>query len=284
MSGTILLVVAVATALAASRPVEAQTPPALTEYSVLGIERVALRREARVVSGAVGAVAGTVTLRRSARVGGTVAADTVRLAGETRVGRAFCRLVMGGPFGGGVAGGPVVGGAPLPACLTPPSPILDPALLGPVAVTPGVDDLRVPRRSGTAPLPPASWADVVVGRGALLQLAGGSYAVRSIRIGRSGRIVCTAECHIAVAGSVRLRARAQLGARTGLVASAVRIDVAGEGSPPAFGARAGSVVAGTIYAPSGVVILGAEGRFRGALIGREVIVGTGAQVRERSAL
>jgi hypothetical protein len=285
MSEKALLAIVAAAVLASGAGLaQAQTAPMLGDYSILGVDRVALRRDARVVSGAVGAVVGSVTLRRGARIGGTVAADTVRLAGMTEVGRAFCRLVVGGPFGGGVAGGPVVGGAPLPACLAAPSPILDPALLPPVAVTPGVDDLRVPRRSGTAPLPPANWADVVVGSGALLQLAGGAYTARSIQIGRSGRIVCTEACHIAVSRSVRLRAKAQLGARAGLPPTAVRIDIAADAPPPAFHARAQGVVAATVYSPAGIVLLGANGQYRGAFVGREVTVGARTQVRERSTL
>src|SRR5207245_1455339 len=114
--------------------------------------------------------------------------------------------------GGRVVGGPVVGGGILPACRAFTAPLVDPALLAPVAVTPGTTDLRVRRRTLTAPMPAASYGRVVVGKGSLLQLAGGSYAARSIRVAPSGRLVCADACRIGVLERVVLAPRAELGA------------------------------------------------------------------------
>jgi hypothetical protein len=248
----------------------AQQPPSLSDYSVLGIESVTLKPGSRIISGAVGAVDGTVTLRRDARVAGTVVAGTVELGPESRVGRTFCGIV--------------IGRQPLPACNTPPSPIVDPALLPLVSVGPGGSDLVVPSRTGIAPVPPGSFDEVIVGRGSLVTLSGGAYSVRSIRIAAGGKITCDAACTIGVAETVRLGPRAELGARGGLGPQNVRIDVAGGADPPAFRGRTRSAVIGTIYAPAGLVRLGRLGSYRGSFVGTDVVVAAGAQVRVGSAL
>src|SRR5262245_16185499 len=197
------LTLAVVTLLVLSaRSGVAQQPPELADYSVLGLESVTLKQAARLVSGAAGVVDGTVTLRRAARVAGSVVAGTIELGRDTRVGRTFCGIVIGHP--------------PLPACITPPSPVVDPALLPLVSVTPGGTDLAVPTRTGIAPVPPGSFDEVTVGRGSLLTLSGGEYAVRSIRTAADGRLECDEACHIGVAESVILGPRAELGARGGL--------------------------------------------------------------------
>jgi len=248
----------------------AQQPPSLSDYSVLGIESVTLRPGSRVISGAVGAVDGTVTLRRDARVAGTVVAGTVELGPESRVGRAFCGIV--------------IGRQPLPACNTPPSPVVDPALLPPVAVVPGGTDLVIPSRTGVAPVPPGSFDDVVIGHGSLVTLSGGAYSVRTIRIAADGRLICDEACTIGVAETVRLGPRAELGARGGHGPQNVRIDDAGGADPPAFRGRPRSAVTGTLYAPAGLVRLGRLGAYRGAFVGTDVVVAGGAQVRVGSAL
>jgi len=264
------MLAAAAVLMGAPRTSMAQQPPDLSDYSVLGVESVTLKPQARVVAGAVGALNGTVTLRRAARIAGTVVAATIRIAPETRVGRVFC--------------GVVIGRSPLPTCIAPPNPVLDPALLPPVSVVPGGDDLIVPPRSGMAPVAAGSFDEVIVGRGGLLTLSGGDYAARSIRVGAGGQLVCDEACHIGVAESVSLGARAELGARGGLNPRNVRIDVGGGAEPPAFKGRARSAVVGTIYAPGGLVRLGRRGTYRGAFIGTVVNVGPGAQVRAGSAL
>ncbi len=264
-----ILILALLLAFSA-RPGVAQQPPSLSDYSVLGIESVTLRPGARIISGAVGAVDGTVTLRRDTRVAGTVVAGTIELAPESRVGRTFCGIV--------------IGRQPLPACNTPPNPIVDPALLPLVSVVPGGTDLVVPSRTGIAPVPPGSFDEVIVGRGSLVTLSGGDYSARAIRLGAGGQLICNEACRIGVAETVRLGPRAELGARGGLGPQNVRIDVAGGAEPPAFRSRPRSAVTGTIYAPAGLVRLGRLGTYRGAFVGTDVIVGAGAQVRAGSAL
>jgi hypothetical protein len=249
--------------------------PALAEYAVLGVEGVRLGAGVRVRSGGVGALAGTVTLGRGVRVAGTVAADMVRLQAQATIGRAFCRLVTRGA---------VVGRASLPLCLAFTPPLVDPGLLPVPLVTPGVENLHIPARTGTAPIAPGSFADVVVGRGSLLQLAGGAYSARSIRVAPGGRIACAAACEIGVQESLLLRRSAELGAPRAAQADTVRVNLATVGEIVAMRARTGAVVTATIYAPGADVVLGAGGTYRGAFVGRTVRVGAGAEVRADSAL
>jgi hypothetical protein len=259
--------------LAGAQRVSAQ--PALGEYALLGVEGVRLGARVRVRSGGVGALAGTVMLGRGVRVAGAVAADMVRLQSQATIGRAFCRLVTRGA---------VVGHASLPLCQAFTPPLVDPGLLPVPLVTPGVEDLRIPARTGTAPMAPGSYADVVVGPGSLLQLAGGAYSARSIHVARGGRIVCAAACEIGVQESLVLRRSAELGAPRAAQADTMRVNLGTVGETVAMRARTGAVVWATIYAPGADVVLGAGGTYRGAFVGRTVRVGAGAEVRADSAL
>jgi hypothetical protein len=263
----------------------AQSQPELPAYAVLGIDSVRVGRGVRVQPGAVGATAGSVQLGPGAAVNGSVVADSVRVTRSSRVGRLFCRLVTGGAFGRGVVGGPTVGGAPIPGCRVLATPVVDPALLAPIATVPGGADLVIPAHTGSAPIGPGAFGAITVGRGALLQLAGGAYQTRAIRLARGARLVCLEECRIGVAESVRLGRRAQLGAAQGLArASRARVDIAAGGTEP-FAFRSGpkAVVAATIFAPTGAIMLGPGGDYRGAYIGRSVTLRPRGRVREDSA-
>src|SRR5262249_49934231 len=146
-----------ATLLAAeSAGAQAHAVPGLGDYAVLAMNGVTLRRGVRVASGAVGSVSGTVRLGDQARVSNIVAAPTLRLGLGSRAGTVFCHLVSGPPT--------------LPTCNALTDPLVDPALIMPVAVTPGVMAFHLPPHTGTAPLPAGTFADVRVGRGSVLEL------------------------------------------------------------------------------------------------------------------
>jgi len=278
---TAIVVAAVVSGASAAR---AQSQPALAGFAVLGIDLVRIGSRVRVARGAVGATTGAVRLAQGARVSGSVVAPSVRAARGVDVGRLFCQIVSGGVFGPGVAGGPTVGGSPIPGCRALATPIVDPALLAPAVVSPGAQPLRVAPRSGTAPMAPGAWADVVVGRGSLLQLAGGTYQMRSLRLARSARVVCLDDCVIGVADRVRLGARAQLGAASGLGARRARLDIAaGTTTRASFRAAAQAVVAATVFAPAGAIVLGPRGTYRGAVVGRTVTVRPSSRIAEDSA-
>ncbi len=278
------LVLVTAVVLGGRGPAAAQSQPDLAGYGVLALDSVRLAPGARVQPGAVGATAGTVRLSTAAAAPGSVVAESVRLGRRARVGRLFCRLVSGRGFGPGVVGGPTVGGSPNSGCRALTVPLVDPALLAPVAVAPGSADLAVPPRSGSEPVGAGAFGAVTVGRGGLLQLAGGAYQVRSIRLARSARLVCLDDCRIGVAEGVRLGARAQLGAAAGLIRpNRVRVDIAGATGRFAFWTGRRAIVAATIFAPAGAVVLGADGEYRGAYIGRSVVLQPRSRVREDSA-
>jgi hypothetical protein len=257
----------------------APVQPELHAYAVLGLEAVRLRRGARVPSGSVGAVNGSVRLGAATRVSGSVAADLVHVGPEANVGgNLFCRLVTGGRFGSGVVGGPSVQGGAVPGCLTLVTPLVDVTQIAVAAVTPGPDDLVIPPRTGSAPIAAGSYGRVSVGAGALLQLAGGTYEVRSIRLARRARLVCVAECRIGVLEDVVVRPRGQLGASASVRAENVRVDVTTT-FDPGFRAGAESVLAATVVVPGGGIVLGRGGMYRGAFIARSVVVGADARVR-----
>jgi len=264
----------------------AQSQPVLHAYAILGIDEVRLAPNVRVRPGAVGATTGNVRLAGASRVQGAVVAPSVRVARGVHVGRLFCGTVSGGVFGGGVVGGPVVGGSTGPGgCLQLTMPVVDPTLLASVPVAPGAEELTIPARTATVPVAPGAYGAVVVRRGALLELAGGAYQVRSIRLASAARLVCLDECRIGVGETVTLAARAQLGAAKGMVdAGEVRLDVAGSPVAPAFRTGPNAVVAGTVFAPTGNIVLGPGGQYRGAFIGRSVLVRARGRVIQDSAL
>jgi hypothetical protein len=277
---TLLCAIVPVLAARAPRPIPA---PLLSTYAVLGIDGASLRKDVRV-DGAAGVVSGTLTLARGVRLSGAAAADTVRVAASSRANRFFCRLVIAGFGTGGGVGGPVVGGVSLPACFPFTAPLVDPVLLPAVTVVPGSADIHVPSHTGTSPTPGGNYGDVTVGKGSLLQLAGGAYTMRSIHIARSGRVVCTGECRIGVSGDVTLKRHAQLGVASSLRADKARIDIAASAGGAAFTARPFAIVAATIYAPGGDVVLAAGGNYRGAYIGKTVTVGPRSRIRGNSAL
>jgi hypothetical protein len=237
----------------------------------------------RVQPGSVGATTGTVRLAPAAQVSGAVVAGTVRVARRVRVGRLFCQVVSGSGFGAGVVGGPTVGGSPVPGCSQLTTPLVDPTLLVSIPVTPGTSDVQLGPRSSSAPLPPGAYGAVKVGRGSLLPLARGAYQMRSIRLSPTARLVCLDDCRIGVAENVRLGPMAQLGAVRGLSADHVRIDVAAGVPGAAFRAGPRTVVSGTVFAPTGTVLLGPNGDYQGAFVGSTVVVRPRSQVHGQSA-
>jgi hypothetical protein len=272
MRRTLLVAGAVLLGLVPARlHAQAPVPPGLPQYVLLGLEGVTVRAKVRVSAGAVGTVNGSMQLGRSVQVTNAVAAPMVRLGRATRTGRLFCHFVTGPPL--------------LPVCNSFTDPLVDPALLTPVAVEPGEADLGVPPRTGTSPVAAGSFGDVRVGAGSVLQLAGGDYSMRSLRIGPRARVLCNSACRIGVLEVVRLRRGAELGAGVRASANLARIDIAlADATRPAFVARARATLSGTVFAPGGNVVLGPLGDYRGAVVGRTIVVGPRVTLRGDSAL
>jgi hypothetical protein len=245
------------------------TPAAaeVTGYAVLGLEQVTLHERSRIEAGNVGVNRGTARLGRRVRVAGTVAADIIDLRPDVVAGSLFCRILEGTP------------GA---SCAAFTAPLVGSDQLQFVNVVPGGADVSVPARASTAPLQPGSYGAVTTGPRSLLLLAGRNYAFRSIALAPHSHLLCAGRCRIQVEERVTVGRRASIGPAVSLTAEDVRVDVEGSGMRPAFTAATRSVVTGTVYSPSGAVVLGRRGRYEGAFVGRTVTVGAAAQVRAAS--
>lgn len=241
-----------------------ELPSSPFRYAVFATGDVTLRDGARAVEGDVGSNDGTVIVGKRVLVVGSVAGRTIRVRQQARTGSLFC-LLLDAPAG--------------LACDAVTLPLVNPALLPPVQVTPGTTVLRVPPRGSTSPIPAGAYGNVRIGPRGQLVLAGGTYAVRSIRIQPRGELLCAAPCRIGVAETVRLQPDALLGGTDGTRADQVRVEVARRAQSPVFAASPRSNVAAVVYAPGGRIDLRNRGNFAGAFVGSRVVVGNGAIVQ-----
>jgi hypothetical protein len=248
---------------------------ALGDYAVLGLKEVTLRGRASVLSGDVGCNApnGTVTLFDRARVSGSIAADHVRLGRRASAGGLYCTLLE-----------QLAAKNPPAECVPATPPLIDAAALPIVQVTPGTQRVQLERRAALDPLPPGAYDLFRVANGARLVLAGGDYAVRTIDLRKRAQLLCQTACRLSVLERVRVGEGSELGPVPPLDATAVRVDVKGEGQPPAFRAFRRSTVSATVYAPGGNVQLGMNGRYTGAFVGERVLIWPLARIEAASAL
>ena len=265
----------VAAAVAGNAPrVSAVEAPATTasSYAILGLEDVMLRGQVEVDGGDVGcnAQGGTVTMNASARVIGAVAADEIRLGFRARADRLFCSQLV--PIRRTSA-----------TCAPATTPLVDPATLPLVQIDAGKDDVRLPRLATRMALPAGAYGVLRLGQRAQLTLAGGDYAFRSIDLEDRAQLLCESACTIGVDEEVLLKDDVQLGAMPPLDAHAVRVNVhGGLRSQAAFRAYRRSIVGATVYAPNGGIVLGINGRYSGAFIGKTILVYQHAQITAAS--
>ncbi|HLK12320.1 MAG TPA: hypothetical protein VKW76_13150 [Candidatus Binatia bacterium] len=234
-------------------------------YALFGLTQTRLAQGVEVFSGDVGTNVGTVAIGAGARVGGNVAAFSIRLAKGARVARhLFCLFLDG---------------ATNAQCRSSVSvPLVSAAALPAVAVAPGTTAVRVAPGRIVGPLVVGAYGRVRLGAHAGLLLAGGTYTLRALRLAPHAELVCAAACRIQVLDAARLGAGAQVSPAPGLADAALEIDVAAGGAAPAFHTGPGAAVTGIVYAPAGGVVLGAKGRYEGSFVGATVRVGAGAQV------
>ena len=238
------------------------------DYVVFGDEQVKFGAGVIVSDGDLGSN-GTLILGRATSVApsSTVAAAQLRLASAVHVqGHAYyngLRVGSGAQIGTQHLG---VGVPILSLPALPPNPGAGPALVvtGSMTATPG------------------SYGSIDVLPGGNLALAPGNYDVGTLRLRGSGKAPATLSCQ-ATGGdcTIFVAARASLGANyIGL--SGGRITVAYMGSRTMKVGRSGGIVKMTVYAPFASVQLKSSGgkqtSFEGHLYGREVRVGSGAQV------
>ncbi len=245
----------------------------LGSYAIMALDSLTLRGHVQVQSGDVGcnSPSGTIILNQSARIQGTVAGSRLQLGYHAQAGQLFCNTLQ------------LVRPTSL-TCQAMTAPLVEASALPAVQVSAGRSDVRLKPRGSMTALPPGAYGVVRVGDQGELTLAGGDYAFRSLWVGHRAQLVCEAECHIGVTTSVLLRDDAVLGAMAPLDARAVRVDVeGGTGTKAAFRAYQRSHVDATVYAPNGAVVLGVNGRYTGAFIGKTVFVYQRAQVTGASA-
>jgi hypothetical protein len=235
------------------------------DYALFGLTQTRLGPGVEVFSGDVGANVGTVTIGAGARVGGNVAAFSIRLAQGARVARRLFCLFLDGTTSTQCRAAVTV-------------PLVASAALPPVTAAPGRTAVRVAAGRIAGPLGPGAYGRVHLGGHAGLLLAGGTYALRALRLGRHAELVCAAACRLEVLDPVRLGARAQLSPAPGLADTTLEIDVAAGGPGPAFRTGPGATVTGIVYAPAGGLVLGGQGRYEGSFVGATVRVGADAQV------
>jgi hypothetical protein len=211
-----------------------------------------------------------VTLMARARVDGAVAAETIRLGLRAAGAQLFCARLERI--------------RPTPATCEPATaPLVDAATLPIVQVDPGRDDVRLPRLATQGPLAPGAYGIVRIGERSELTLAGGEYHVRSLWVGNRGRLLCQAACLIRVGADVVLRDRVEVGAVPPLDARAVRIEVRGGRGRAAFRVYRGATLNANVYAPNGGIVLGMNGRYTGAFIGKTIFVYPRAQITGANA-
>ena len=233
-------------------------------YAVFATGDVTLRNKVRGVNGDVGSNGGRVLVGQDTPVLGAVVGPRVTMRKDARAGSLFC-LLLEGPGGG--------------ACQAVTFPVVDPALLLPVQVVPGTTPLRVPSKGSTSPVAPGAYADVRIGSRGLLVFAGGTYAVRSIRIQPRGQLLCQEPCRIGVMERVRLQPRAMLAGTARTRPSQVHVDVALTSSSPVFAAAPRATVGALVYAPGGRINLRNQGNYVGAFVGKTVTIEMGALVQ-----
>jgi hypothetical protein len=255
----VLAVLALLATIARANAATAAPPTSPFDYTLFGVDGVRLKNQAVVTKGTVGANLGTAILGAQAVIKGDLAAFRVRLGDGAKATRLFCLLLDA---------------TTTATCRDVVMPLVSAAALPPVLVAPGQIAVRVGRGKFST-LAPGTYGTLRLGPGSALLLPQGTFAFRSVHLLPRAALVCQDQCAIEVQDRVLLDSRAQIRPSPG--PQGVRIDVQGAGKR-AFQAAVASVVVGTVYAPAGTLTLGPGGAYKGSFVGRNVIVGSKAQV------
>jgi hypothetical protein len=255
-------VVAAVLVLGASSGAGAQeVPPGNPlSYAVFAGVEARLGKHVRVY-GRVGAN-DTVRIGRKNRIDGLVASPTIDLGRGTQSGPLFCVLVIGGNR----------------PCLEVTAPIVSPGSLGVGLVTPGNEDVDVPRRAHRAPLAAGSYKKLTLGRGSELLLLGGDYLFDRVSLARGAALRCAAACRVAIRKTLRLGGRSTVDGVAGLAETEIRFDVTGRGSRTGVRLRKRATLAGILWAPATRVQLGRRTQVTGSAHGAEVRIGSRARI------
>ena len=237
--------------------------PDLGDYAVLGLEGVTLGERVRIDGGDVGANRGEARLESRVRVGGAVAATTIRLGRKADAEALFCFILVGRPTF---------------TCTAFQAPLVDTSSLPLVQARPGAMDLELPPRATTAPLPADDYGAVRVGARAQLLLAGGDYNLRRLTLAHRSRLLCAAPCRLRVQEKVTVGQQAQIGPAASTDGQAVLLEIEGRAGRTGFVTRARAAVTGTVYAPENAIVLGERGKFAGSFAGSTVTVRSHARI------
>ena len=244
---------ALAGAAAAALPVTPVRAP--FDYALFARRQLVLRERAQVRAGQIGANE-RIVMQRGARVFDSVAAISVRLADGARARRFFCYFLDPAARG---------------ACRDFDRPLVVETAFPPVAAGPGSRAVRVPPGGVLPALAAGSYDALALGDRAGALLDGGTYVVRTLRLGRRAQLVCTAPCTIQVRDRVRLGDRASMRGQSGGSVDGLRVESGSARAAVRTGARVS--VIGNVYAPNGRMLLGPDGDYRGRFVANDIIVG-----------
>ena len=148
-------------------------------------------------------------------------------------------------------------------------------------VAPSAPDVLVLPRERME-LPPGDYQNVIVQARGTLRLTGGIYEFRRLWVGANARVKCLSPCEIRVEQQVWLNSQARLLPGFGLNPTNVVLYIAKDGGYGLL-ALSESRISANVLAPHARLWLGANGRYKGAFIGKIVDVMPDARLWLNSA-
>jgi len=261
--------------------------PALSAFSVLGINSVWLTASSIVKTGNVGVLNASQGLWLDSRVeisvglgaraenGVKIYGDSIKLLRNASVDSVYYNDLQNA--------GTIRGEAVKP--LTLPLPLQLPPFL---QSTPGTSDVTV-KDGATKTLAAGKYRDVKLGKNSVLKLSGGTYHFRKLDIGDKSSVTCVA------ASEVRIKDRLYPGtnAKINAQGSAKNLKIYIEGAngsilnllalPKAAEIGPGNVVKANIYVPNGTLWVNLGSDITGSFIAKGIILGVNAKVSLDSA-
>jgi photosystem II stability/assembly factor-like uncharacterized protein len=155
------------------------------------------------------------------------------------------------------------------------NPITVPLLeLCPVEVTPGVEQVTVPKNRATR-LQAGDFQSIVSGESAEIRFAGGQYNVSAFRVGKSTRLIFEAPTTISVASRLTIGEGAEIVGTGGMTAADIRLHYAGSAD-----AVLGKKVQGalSLVAPNALIQIREDGVYSGLIWGKTVRIAKGVHV------
>lgn len=231
-------------------------------FTVIGLGGVAVGEYAAITGDT--ASNGEVTLGKSGRMTGDVAANAVSLREWARIeGNVSAAAINVG--GNATITGTQSNQAALPIV----------GSLPPVQSAPGGEAVIVPKQ-GMRQLQPGSFLSIVAGESAEIHFTGGQYDVAEFRIGKGTRLIFAAASVINVATRLEVGEHVVLTGSGMLTPGDIRLNYAGS-ADAVFGKSAQGALA--LVAPNALIQLGEGGVYAGHIWGQRVRIGKGVQIK-----